>query len=66
MNAATKAAAAERSNYVTVRQAAKHIGMGEHKLRALAKAGQIPGYYVGTYFRVNLPALMKMLDTAKF
>ena len=48
-------------NYMTIREAAEHIGMAEHMLRARLASRQLPGFYAGKRFYVNMPMLLDMI-----
>lgn len=51
--------------FCTVRAAIKRVpGLSEHYLRQLIKTGQCAGFYSGSRFYVNFPALLEQLDSA--
>ena len=52
----------EDENFPTIRQAAKRGPLSESRLRLLLKQGKLPGFYVGTHYRVNYRALISILD----
>ena len=47
--------------YQTIRQTVQSEGIPETALRRLVKAGMIPGFYNGTRFYINVPALREQL-----
>ena len=47
--------------FVSIRTAARELGLGEKWLRAAVKAGTVPGIQVGTQFKVHLPQLIDQL-----
>lgn len=49
-------------NYMTIREAAAYIGLAEYMLRARLASRQLPGFYAGKRFYVNIPMLMDMLQ----
>lgn len=53
----------EDMNYPTIRQAARRGPLSEHTLRLMQKQGKLPGFFVGTHFRVNYTALLDQLQT---
>lgn len=48
--------------FLTIRQAAKMVGLNHNRIRQWAKDGQVPGFYSGTRFYVNMPKFRKALD----
>ncbi len=48
--------------YPTIRQAARRGPLSEHSLRLMQKKGKLPGFFVGTHFRVNYEALLDQLQ----
>ena len=52
----------EDENFLTIRQAARRGPLSERSLRLLHKQGKLPGFYVGSHYRVNYRALISMLD----
>ena len=53
----------EDAMFPTIRQAAKRGPLSEHSLRLMQKQGRLPGFFVGTHFRVHYSALLAQLDT---
>ncbi len=51
----------DSSNYPTIRQAAKRGPLSEHYLRLMLARGELPGFHVGTHFRVDYELLMAHL-----
>lgn len=49
--------------FLTIRQAAKIVGLSHARIRQWVKDGQVPGFYAGTRFYVNMPKFRKALDT---
>ncbi len=56
----------EDLNYPTIRQAARRGPLSECYLRLLHKQGKLPGFYVGSHFRVNYSALLEQLQNESF
>lgn len=52
----------EDPNYPTIRQAARRGPLSEYYLRLMLAQGKLPGFRVGSHYRVNYPQLMAMLD----
>lgn len=50
------------NNFVTIRRAAKIVGVPEFKLRKMVKNKECPGFYSGNRFLVNLRLLQELLD----
>lgn len=50
------------SNYLTIRQTAALGIITEFQLRRMAKAGELPGFYSGRTYKVNVPMLIDKLD----
>ena len=48
--------------FVTITQAAKMGVMSVYSLRLMLKQGQLPGYYAGTRFYINLDRLLEQLE----
>ena len=48
--------------YQNIREAARFTGVPEYFLRKLLKAERLPGFYAGRAFKVNVPALLQMLE----
>lgn len=51
--------------YVSIRQAARIVGVSHDRLRAWQKAGELPGFYSGSRYYVNLPRFLEKLDAGK-
>ncbi len=52
----------EKNRFLTIRQVAATGILSEHQLRLMAKRNELPGIYVGTWFKVNFPLLVEQLD----
>lgn len=52
----------EDENYPTIRQAARRGPLSETQLRIMQHQGRLPGFFVGSHFRVNYAALLKQLE----
>ena len=50
--------------YLTINQAAAAGPLAEFRIRQMVKQGNCPGFYAGSRFYVNYPALLEMLDAA--
>lgn len=50
------------NNFATIRQAAKIVGVSEYMLRKMVKNKELPGFYSGSHFIVNLRLLRELLD----
>lgn len=50
-----------QNDFQTIRQIAKAGPLSEHFLRTRLKENRLPGFYAGTRFLVDVPALMDML-----
>ena len=50
------------SNYLTIRQTAALGIITEFQLSRMAKAGELPGFYSGRTYKVNIPMLIEKLD----
>lgn len=48
--------------FLTIRQAAMIVGLSHSRIRQWVKDGQVPGFYSGTRFYVNMPKFRKALD----
>ena len=55
--------AADYPDYNTISTTKKVTGLSEHYLRKLLKEGQLPGFYVGTRYMVNLRELRLLLQS---
>ena len=51
-------------NIQTIPKTVKSEGIPEHILRKMLKAGQLPGFYSGTRFYVNVDQLRDVLNGA--
>lgn len=49
-------------NYVSVRTAARILGLPEYRLREWRRMGQLPGFYAGSWFYVDVLRLQAALD----
>lgn len=52
----------EDLNYPTIRQAARRGPLSESCLRLMQRQGKLPGFFVGTHFRVNYGELLNQLQ----
>ncbi len=48
-------------NFMTVRQAANELGVSAFALRRMLKDDDLPGYYSGNRYYVNIPQTKKKL-----
>ena len=48
--------------YMSIRQTAKQTGLSESFLRTAVKNKQVPGFYSGKKFLVNVPRLLAVLE----
>lgn len=48
--------------FVTIREAAKAVGLSHALIRQFVKRGQVPGFYNGDRYYVNLPAFIDALE----
>lgn len=48
--------------YPTIRQAAIRGPLSEHQLRLMRKSGSLPGFFVGSHYRVNYEQLLAQLE----
>ena len=48
--------------YLTIRQTAKRGIITEYQLRKMLRAGELPGFYSGKAYKVNVPMLIGKLD----
>lgn len=53
------------SNFSTINAVHREYGFSVHFLRQLLRAGQLPGYYAGTRFYINVPRLLAAVDSAQ-
>ena len=51
----------ESASFPTIRQAARRGPLSEHFLRLMLARGELPGFYVGSHFRVDYELLMAQL-----
>ena len=51
----------QEKSFMTIRETAKTGLVSEHYLRLRLKQGKLPGFYVGTRYRVDYAALKEML-----
>lgn len=51
--------------YVSIRQAARIVGLSHGLIRVWVKRGQVPGFFGGNRFYVNLPRFLEKLDAGK-
>ena len=54
----------QNENYPTIRGAAAMGPLSEHTLRQMLRRGELPGFYVGSHYRVNYEMLLEMLQDA--
>lgn len=52
----------EDKNYPTIRQTARRGPLSEAQLRIMQHQGRLPGFFVGSHFRVNYAALLEQLE----
>ena len=50
--------------YMSIRQTAKQTGLAESFIRAAVKKKQVPGFYSGNKFLVNVPRFLAALEEA--
>lgn len=48
--------------YLTIRQTAERGIITEFQLRKMLRAGELPGFYSGNTYKVNIPMLIDKLD----
>jgi hypothetical protein len=48
--------------YLTIKQTAKRGIITEFQLRKMLRAGELPGFYSGKTYKVNVPMLIDKLD----
>ena len=51
--------------YMSIRQTAKKTGLAESFIRAAVKKNQVPGFYSGKKFLVNVPRFLAALEESK-
>lgn len=51
--------------YVSIRQAARIVGISHDRIRRWQKQGQVPGFYSGSWYYVNLPRFLEKLDAGE-
>ena len=47
--------------FLTIRKAAAHSGVPEFRVRQMVKQNQVPGFYAGSRFLVNIDAFISVL-----
>lgn len=52
----------KEKQFVTIREAAKAVGLGHDMIRHFVKLGQVKGFYVGNRFYINLPEFRAALE----
>lgn len=50
--------------FMTIRQVARTGLLSEHYLRLMEKRGELPGFYTGRTYRVNVNMLSEKLNAA--
>lgn len=48
--------------YMSIRETAKKTGLAESFIRAAVKKNQVPGFYSGKKFLVNVPRYLALLE----
>ena len=51
--------------YMSIRQTAKKTGLAESFIRAAVKKNQVPGFYSGKKYLVNVPRFLAALEESK-
>lgn len=51
--------------YMSIRETAKKTGLAESFIRAAVKKNQVPGFYSGKKFLVNVPRFLAALEEDK-
>lgn len=51
--------------YVSIRQAARIVGLSHDRIRQWQKQGLVPGFFSGSRFYVNLPRFLEKLDAGE-
>lgn len=51
--------------YMSIRETAKKTGLAESYIRAAVKKNQVPGFYSGKKFLVNVPRYLAALEKSK-
>lgn len=51
-----------QDNYLTIRQTAAKGIISEFQLRSMLRAGELPGFYSGNTYKVNVPMLIDKLN----
>lgn len=51
--------------YLTIRQTARAVGIPEHRIRAWVKVKNVPGFYGGTRFYVDVQKFQQLLDEGR-
>lgn len=55
----------DEKQFVTIRQAARALGLSHDRIRLWQKQGLVAGFYSGTRFYVNLPAFRAALEAGQ-
>lgn len=55
----------DEKQFVTIRQAARVLGINPDRIRAWLKMGLVPGFYSGTRYYVNLPVFRAALEAGQ-
>ena len=50
------------AKYLTINQAAKELDLPNWTLRTMHRNGEVPGFYAGSRFYVNIELLLKHLE----
>lgn len=48
--------------YMSIRETAKKTGLAESFIRAAVKKNQVPGFYSGKKFLINVPRFLAVLE----
>lgn len=54
----------ETAIYMSIRETAKKTGLAESFIRTAVKKNQVPGFYSGKKFLVNVPRFLAALEEA--
>lgn len=54
----------QNEKFPTIRGAAAMGPLSEHTLRQMLRRGELPGFYIGSHYRVNYEMLLEMLKDA--
>lgn len=52
----------ESTIYMSIRETAKKTGLAESFIRSAVKKNQVPGFYAGKKFLVNVPRFLAALE----